>query len=91
MLTPGHPATLKLVAARQRGFDEEIALAVSPEKKGLPPGVTVGLKPIAKGATAAEITITATDKAPATVATMVLVGTLKKGIRPSRSQPRESG
>jgi hypothetical protein len=41
--------------------------------------VTVGLKPIAKGATAAEITITATDKAASTVATVVLVGTLKKG------------
>ncbi|HEV8002144.1 MAG TPA: hypothetical protein VGP63_19805 [Planctomycetaceae bacterium] len=78
-LAPGHPVTLKLIVERQRGFDEEIALAVSPAKKGLPPGVTVGIKPIAKGANAAEITFTANDKAAPTLATVVLVGTLKKG------------
>jgi len=62
-----------------KGFDEEIALAVSPEKKALPPGVTASVKPIAKGATSTEITFTANGQAASTVATVVLVGTLKKG------------
>jgi hypothetical protein len=79
VLTPGHSATLKFVAQRQTGFDEEIALAVTPEKKALPPGVTVAIKPIAKSATSAEITFTANEKAASTIATVVLVGTLKKG------------
>jgi hypothetical protein len=79
VLTPDHPATLKLIAARQKGFDEEITLTVTPEKKGLPPGVTIGIKPIAKSATVTEITFTATAKAASTPATVVLVGTLKKG------------
>jgi hypothetical protein len=79
VLTPDRPATLKLIADRQKGFDEEIALAVSPEKKALPPGVTASVKPIAKGATSTEITFTASGQAASTVATVVLVGTLKKG------------
>jgi hypothetical protein len=79
VLTHDRPATLKLVAERQKGFDEEIAVAVSPAKKGLPPGVAVSVKPIAKGANATEIKITADAKAAPNVATVVVVGTLKKG------------
>jgi hypothetical protein len=73
------PATFKLVAERQKGFDEEIAVALSPAKKGLPPGVAVKVKPIVKGASSAEVTVTADGNAAPNVATIVLVGTLKKG------------
>jgi hypothetical protein len=54
-------------------------VAVSPVKKASPAGVTIGIKSIAEGANAAEITFTASDKAAPTLATVVLVGTLKKG------------
>ena len=54
-------------------------MAVSPAKKGLPPGVAVRVKPIAKGANSTEITFTADGKAATNIATVVLVGTLKKG------------
>jgi hypothetical protein len=79
VLTQDQPVTLKLVAERQKGFDEEIAVAVSPAKKGLPPGVAVSVKPIGKGANSTEIKITADGKAAPNVATVVVVGTLKKG------------
>jgi hypothetical protein len=75
----GGSVNFKVIAERQKTFDEEIALAVAPAKKGLPPGVTAGMKPIAKGALSTEITITADGKAPPNVATLVLIGTLKKG------------
>jgi hypothetical protein len=79
VLSPDHSTTCKLIAERQKGFDDEIALAVSPLKKGLPPGVSVNVKPIAKGGHSAEITFTANGKADPTVATVVLVGTIKRG------------
>ena len=78
VLASDRPARCKLIAERQKGFEDEIVLAVSP-KKGLPPGVTVAVKPIAKGSTSAEITFTAAGNAAPTLATVVLVGTLKKG------------
>jgi hypothetical protein len=79
VLTRDQPATFKLIAERQKGFDEDIAVAVSPAKKGLPPGVAISVKPIAKGANSTEITFKADGKAAPNVATVVLVGTLKKG------------
>jgi hypothetical protein len=79
VLSPDHSTTCKLIAERQMGFVDEIALAVSPLKKGLPPGVSVNVKPIAKGGHSAEITFTANGKADPTVATVVLVGTIKRG------------
>jgi hypothetical protein len=78
VVAPDRPVRCKLVAERQKGFEDEIALAVSP-KKGLPPGVTVSIKPIAKGSTSAEITFTAAGNAVPNLASVVLVGTLKKG------------
>jgi hypothetical protein len=79
VLTRDRPATFKLIAERQKGLEDEIAVAVSPAKKGLPPGVAVRVKPIAKGANSTEITFTADGKAATNIATVVLVGTLKKG------------
>jgi hypothetical protein len=78
-LTPGGSGKFKISAERQKDFNEEIALAVAPAKKGLPPGVTAAIKPIGKGALTAEITLTADGKAQSNVATLVLIGTLKKG------------
>jgi hypothetical protein len=78
VLAPDRPAKCKLIAERQKGFEDEIALAVSP-KKALPPGVTVSVKPIAKGSNSAEITFTAAGNAAPNLASVVLVGTLKKG------------
>jgi hypothetical protein len=101
----GGSVNFKVIAERQKTFDEEIALAVAPAKKGLPPGVTAGIKPIAKGALSTEITITADGKAAPNVATLVLIGTLKKGtqalsepapglgltIKPSAAQRKTEG
>ena len=79
------------MAQRQTGFDEETAPAVTPERGGSPPGVTVAIKPIAKSATSAEITFTANEKAASTIATVVLVGTLKKGNQAIAQPAPESG
>jgi hypothetical protein len=79
VLTRDRPATFKLIAERQKGFEDEIAVAISPAKKGLPPGVKASVKPIAKGANSTEITFTADSNAASNIATVVLFGTLKKG------------
>lgn len=70
---------VKVIAERQDGFDEAIALAVTPEKGGLPGGVSAELKPIPKGANEIEITFSANDKTPLGEFTAVLVGTIKQG------------
>jgi hypothetical protein len=89
-------ATVKVIAERQKGFDEEIALAVvpsekettppSPPKHLLPPGVTAALKPIPKGATSVEIVVSADNQPPLAEFTTVLEGTLKKGNQ-THTQP----
>lgn len=70
--------TVKIVAERKEGFDEQIELAVTPEKDGLPTGVGAGLKPIEKGKNEVEITFSGNEKAPLGEFTATLVGTLKK-------------
>jgi hypothetical protein len=72
-------AKVKIVAQRQAGFDEPIALAVTPDKVGLPGGVTAAPVTIAQGQNEIELTFVADDKPPLTDFTAVLVGTLKKG------------
>ena len=71
-------ATVKVIAERQDGWDEEIALAVTPEKNGLPGGITAALKPIPRGAGEVEIVFSANDTAPMGEFTGVLTGTIKK-------------
>jgi hypothetical protein len=81
-------ATVKVIAERQKGFDEEISLeAVSPEtepkqppppKHPLPAGITAALKPIPKGASSVEITFAADNQVALAEFTAVLAGTLKK-------------
>ncbi|MGH7127209.1 MAG: PPC domain-containing protein [Planctomycetaceae bacterium] len=75
---PGKPATIKLIAQRQPGFDQEIQLKTNPEKNGLPKNISAALKPIPAGQSEIEIVFTATDKAAAGELTAVIVGTLKK-------------
>ncbi len=82
-------ATVKVIAERQKGFDEEIALAIvpsekettppSPPKHLLPTGITAALKPIPKGATSVEIAFSADNQPALAEFTTVLEGTLKKG------------
>ncbi len=72
-------ATVKVIAERQKDFTEEIALATTPEKNGLPPGITVELKPIPKDANEIAIVLSADNKAPLGEFTGVLLGSLKKG------------
>jgi len=72
-------ATVKVIAERQEGFTEEIALALTPEKNNLPAGVTAELKPIAKDTNEVALVLSANNKAPMGAFTGVLVGSLKKG------------
>jgi hypothetical protein len=84
-------ATVKVIAERQKGFDEEISLAVvpaeadpkkvPPEKHPLPEGITAALKPIPKGASSVAITFAADNKAALAEFTTVLAGSLKKGAQ----------
>jgi hypothetical protein len=85
-------ATVKVIAERQKGFDEEIALAVVPlerepkpntaPKHPLPNGLTAALKPIPKGAASVDITFSADSQPQLAEFTAVLEGTLKKGNQP---------
>lgn len=81
-------AKVKVIADRQKGFDEEIALAIvppepeptppQPAKHPLPAGITAALKPIPKGARSVEVTFAADNQAALAEFTTVLAGTLKK-------------
>jgi hypothetical protein len=73
-------ATVKVTATRGQGIDEAIALAVNPEKEGLPAGITATVKPIEKGKTEAQVVFSANDKTPLADFTGVLAGTHKKGV-----------
>lgn len=78
--------TFKVIAQRNDGFTEEIALAMTPEKTGVPAGITADVKPIAKDANEAVVTLTANDKAALGEFTSVFVGTLKKD-KDTHTQP----
>lgn len=82
-------AKVKVIAERQKGFDEEIALSIVPSEKPtnppkpakhlLPPGITAAIKPIPKGASSVEIAFSADNQPALAEFTTVLEGTLKKG------------
>ena len=71
-------ATVKIIAERADGFDDQIALKVTPEKGGLPAGISVAAKPIPKAENEIEVVFSANGKAPLGEFTAVLSGTLKK-------------
>ncbi len=71
---PHLSATVRVSAARTENADEEITLAMLPSEGGLPPGVTVAVKPIEKGKNEVDIVFSASDKAPLGDFTAVLIG-----------------
>ncbi len=70
--------TVKLLAERDAGFDDVIAIAIDPAKNGVPAGITVGVKNIDKGKNDVEIAVSADDKAALGDFTVGLLGTLKQ-------------
>ena len=72
-------ATVKVIADRDKGFDEAIALAITPAKNGVPAGVTIAVKPIAKGQNSVDIVISGNNKAPIGAFSAALTGTIKQG------------
>lgn len=72
-------AKVKLIGSRAAGFEEAIAVAISPPQNGLPGGITIAVKNIDKGQSEAEITISANNQAPLGDFTAGLTGTLKQG------------
>ena len=71
-------AKVKVTATRGEGLVEAITLAVTPDKTGLPPGITAAVAPIPKDQNSVEITFTADDKAPLGEFNAALLGTLKQ-------------
>ncbi len=72
-------AKIKLIGTRAAGFEEAVAVAITPAQNGLPAGVTIAVKNIDKGQTEAEVTISANNQAPLGDFTAGLTGTLKQG------------
>lgn len=72
-------AKTKLIASRAAGFEEAVAVAVTPAQNGLPAGVTVAVKNIDKGQNEVEIVISANNQAALGDFTAGLTGTLKQG------------
>ena len=67
----------KVTAKRAKDFAEEIALT----QLAAPANVTAKLKPIAKGATEAEVELTAAGNAAVGLGSVILRGTAKVGVR----------
>ena len=72
-------AKVKLIGMRAAGFEEAVAVAITPPQNGLPAGITIAVKNIDKGQTEAEITISGNNQAPLGDFTAGLTGTLKQG------------
>jgi hypothetical protein len=71
----GTPATVTVSATRAPGFAEDIALAAV----GLPPTITVVVKPVGKGTNDVQVQLTAAANAPLGKFDLVLRGTAKSG------------
>lgn len=69
----------KIIVERAKGFDEVINFKLTPEKGGLPAGITAAIKPIPKGKNEIEIVFSANNKAPIGEFTGVLNATIKQG------------
>ncbi|MDA1013923.1 MAG: hypothetical protein O3A00_05645 [Planctomycetota bacterium] len=69
----------KIIVVRDKGFDEVINFKLTPEKTGLPAGITAAIKPIPKGQNEIEIVFSATDKAPLGEFTGVINATIQQG------------
>ncbi len=71
-------ATVKLIAARQEGWDADIALAVNPAQNGIPAGVTFNVQPIKAGTNEIELSLAANNQVPLGEFTVALTATIKK-------------
>lgn len=81
-------AKVKVIADRGEGLDAAIALAVNPEKGGLPANVTADVKPIDAGKNDVEITFTGAENAPLGPFTVVLTGShAKDNVTTTASTP----
>ncbi len=79
-------AIIKVIATRDKDYDEQITLAVTPAHNGLPGGISAALKPIPKGENEINIVFSANNKAPLGDFTANLTGTLEQG-KEKISQP----
>lgn len=71
----GTPVNLTISAARAMGFVDDIALA----PVGLPPNVTIAIKPIGKGTNDIQVQLTAAANAPLKKFDLIFRGTSKPG------------
>jgi Bacterial pre-peptidase C-terminal domain len=70
--------TVRVIAERGEGVDQQIELKLNPEQNGIPGNVGAELKPIPAGQNEVEIAFTGNDKAPMGPFTVVLSGTHTK-------------
>lgn len=81
----GQSATVQVKLSRSKATTEAVSLALTPvpkkntQKAGLPEGIKVTAKPVAKGKDETTVTIAANKKAPKGTFTITLVATHKKG------------
>lgn len=81
----GKKATVKIKLTRGKAITEAVALAVpkvprrDPQKIGLPPGLTVAVKPVPKGKNEVQLVISTNKRVPKGAFTVVLTATHKKG------------
>lgn len=72
-------ATVTVTVERGKDIDEEVTLALAPEKDALPKGAELKLAPIPKGQTSVTLEFTADDKVAKGTYSLVLTGTHKTG------------
>jgi hypothetical protein len=84
-IAKGKKATVKIKLTRGKGITEAVALSAPKaprrdvKKLGLPPGLTVAVKPVPKGRNEVQLVISATARVPKGPFTIVLTATHKKG------------
>lgn len=71
-------ATVRVIAERGEGVDQQIELKLNPEQNGIPGNVAAELKPIPAGQNEVEIAFTGNENAPLGPFTVVLSGTHAK-------------
>lgn len=71
-------ATVRVIAERGEGVDQQIELKLNPEQNGIPGNVGAELTPIPAGQNEVEIAFTANENAPLGPFTVVLSGTHAK-------------
>ena len=84
-IVKGKKVTVTIKLARGTSITEAVTLALpkvprrDPQKRGLPPGLTIAVKPIPKGKNEVQLVISATARVPKGPFTATLLATHKKG------------